>query len=230
MSGYLEAKEDGIEIVKLGKYAEYTKYYVACSKCESKILTSKYDRNRKYKCDICQAKDRNAYKEIRSNAMFKRAKSKIMNILIFNCDLKKIYSKAFDELIDDISNGVRFDSAEEMMVAIELKRSNIPYELHKKVCGYELDFYLPDEKINIEIDGILYHAHRTEEDLERDNELKEYSDNDFVTVRILDVLIDYSVYKLMDKIHKALQNKDLYMIGNYITDDSYELLCCDYDK
>lgn len=230
--GYFEAKEDGIKIVKSGSMMQDNNYVVECSYCGNELITNRYTRGKSYRCKKCIENENDVIRNVKRNRMFNSAKKEILKIFLFGegNKIREMYDNAFKKVKCDIDNGCRFDSKEEVMVAIELTRSNIPYEHHKKLCGYELDFYLPDEKINLEIDGVLYHRDNVDKDFERDEKLKSKQDDDFITVRILDVSIDRSVYRLMDKVHMALNERSSYMIGNYITDDSYNILSYIFDK
>lgn len=227
MSGYLEAKEDGIKIVKTGSRGEFTHYIVKCNECGEDFKTSKYERNKKYICKKCKRAEKKTFSAIRADRMFQNAMAAFRKMFVFKKseDIKE-YDNAIAKVKQMVDNGIRFDSKEEMLVAIELFKNDIPFELHKKVCGYELDFFLPDENLNIEVDGVLYHWGKTHEDLKRDIELSKEIGEDFKTVRILDSSIVHSVIGLMCIIHDALIENTLF--GNYITDEEYFIRCAEY--
>ena len=70
-----------------------------------------------------------------------------------------------------IANGIdKFSSLQETMVAIQLEKQNIKYESQKEINCKKVDFFLPELKIILEIDGELYHTDENKEFL-RDRQI-----------------------------------------------------------
>ena len=60
----------------------------------------------------------------------------------------------------------KYGSVPEAMVAIELLRLGYRVIAQQKINKYRVDFYLPDDKIVIEVDGELYHSKKKHSDRE----------------------------------------------------------------
>lgn len=58
-------------------------------------------------------------------------------------------------IMDKVDN---FSSVPEVAVAIQMQRIGLSYETQKVIAGKNVDFYLPEIKIILEIDGGLYHT------------------------------------------------------------------------
>lgn len=112
--------------------------------------------SRKYYCKICEEKMRYVKKismvDKAERIIFKSSmyKNGISNEEILKC------SKIVKERI---LNGVdKFSSIPEVLVAIQMQRINLDYETQKIISGTKVDFYIPEIKIILEIDGSIYHT------------------------------------------------------------------------
>lgn len=81
------------------------------------------------------------------------------------------------------SNIDKFFSLQEVMVAIQLEHQKITYETQKEIKGRKVDFFLPDKKIILEIDGGLYHTDENKEFL-RDRKIMQGVGGDYEIVHI----------------------------------------------
>ena len=147
--------------------------------------------------------------------------------LISDESIKEEYQNAIGEVEKIAFDQIKFDSSAEIMVAVELTKSHIPFKHHEKIAGYEVDFFLPDEKIILEVDGIIYHNTTVETDKYRDNQILNYLGSDYRVVRVLDKSINYSVLNLMCIIEEHLINGST--SNNYISDNWYYIYCLEHD-
>lgn len=72
----------------------------------------------------------------------------------------KIDVSKFSEIVKDrVIKGIdKFSSIPEAAVAIQMEKIGLKYEAQKEVAGKRVDFYIPEIKIILEIDGELYHT------------------------------------------------------------------------
>lgn len=78
---------------------------------------------------------------------------------------------------------VKFSSLQEAMVAIQLEYQKVEYESQKEIGGKYVDFYLPELKILLEIDGELYHKDADKEFL-RDRQIMHEVGEEYEIVHI----------------------------------------------
>lgn len=106
-----------------------------CSDCEEKLALLKQfktiDRGQK---KIEKAASRFYHKPIK-----------------YNEEKENIVTK----MIDD---GFRFNSADEVCLAMQLEKQNIKYFLNYKIGKHKVDFFLPEAKFIVEVDGEMYHT------------------------------------------------------------------------
>lgn len=114
-----------------------------------------------YKCPKCESKLALVKKlEIVDKAEYKLTRTSGRQRMKNGIDL----SKEICTVKKRVANGIdRFSSLQEAMVAIQLEKQNVKYESQKEINGKKVDFFLPELKIILEIDGELYH---TDEDKE----------------------------------------------------------------
>lgn len=74
------------------------------------------------------------------------------------------YQKEKNTVVDKIkNNGFVFNSIPEICVALQLEKENIKYIPNFKIDRHKVDFFLPDLKRIIEVDGELYHTDESKE-------------------------------------------------------------------
>jgi very-short-patch-repair endonuclease len=153
-----------------GRYRDRLIIEIPCSKCGAIIKRSIYDPGKLYFCECCK-KNITAKKK----AVFEDAYEKI----------RTPKEQQFDKAVEELRNTVRgfakyekaialcearaeqFGSIPECMVAIELVRLGYKTIPQQKVGRYRVDFFLPEIRTVIEVDGAKYHTDKTKE-LERD--------------------------------------------------------------
>lgn len=225
--GYIEAKEDGVRIVKGKNTKRYTIYFPKCHICKNEIKSMRYDRDVLYTCKECKLKQYLADKE------FKTEYSKEVKEKKFNNAVKRIeknvgknikkYDKAIEIIHKNLYKDHWFDSTEEIMVAIELIKNNIKTRHQVKVGIYRVDFILEDEKIILEIDGKLFHTDKTKpKEQIRDNILLMKFGLDWEVIRITDDYINENIKRLVPAIRKIRdERKKIRNINNGVLPQWY---------
>lgn len=126
------------ECIFCGKETNSKKYI--CSECEEKMKTLKQIT----KLDEATAKMGKAHKRY----------------------LRKSYDYAEErDRIEEkiIKCGYKFGSKDEMCFALQLEKENIKYCSNYSVGNYKVDFFLPEIKRIVEVDGELYHTDENKE-------------------------------------------------------------------
>lgn len=125
-----------------------------CTMCGKKYTINKHNA---YLCEECQDKIR----LIKKFEMVDKAKS-LLERRTGKCKgLKhKIDMSGFSDIVKDrVSKGIDcFSSIPEVEVAIQMQRNGLEYETQKDIGGCIVDFFIPEIKIILEIDGELYHT------------------------------------------------------------------------
>ena len=117
------------------------------------------------------------------------------------------YKKERDSVVMKMINKeLVFKSSEEICFALQLERENIRYFSNYKIGKYSVDFFLPDMKKIIEIDGELYHKNKNK---------------DFIRERSIMLMAgeDYEIVRIQTS-----------SIPNYITNDLKEIINFIVDK
>lgn len=64
-----------------------------------------------------------------------------------------------DKVKKRVSDGTdAFSSVPETAVAIQMQKIGLEYETQKEIAGKRVDFYIPEIKVILEIDGEIYHT------------------------------------------------------------------------
>lgn len=163
--GIREADNDGIEhYFDPNKGARGMRgaeiYIVPCDVCGNMMKTLNYGHNRKFICDRCKDR-RERHKQEVETAWFEVIEEK--GERRFNQALDKIQAQVDDfSKYDKAVKAARkaqdkYGSVPEAMVAVELLKLGYRIIPQQKVGKYRVDFYLPKEKMVVEVDGELYH-------------------------------------------------------------------------
>ena len=175
------AKEDGIRISHDGSHNSIV-YHPKCILCNKEMNSSKYKRENEYICERCKNKVKYAKKIKSFNDTVNKFK---VNYPYYIDKYKEEYEDAFAIIKNKVEEGHRYDSKEEILVAIQLEKEGIHYRHHVKISNHVADFLLMDLHIVLEVDGHIYHT-----DYEKDNEIDKRVINelgdDWDVVRISD--------------------------------------------
>lgn len=114
------------------------------------------------------------------------------------------YKEASDAIAEKIAEEPNvFDSAHEMLAAMELIRNKIKVKLQQKIAGNRVDMVIPDLRVVLEIDGYL-HDYRPKKDKQRDLEVRKELGAEWEVVRIPTKYIEQNIKKLLPAI-KAIK-------------------------
>lgn len=122
-----------------------------------------YENNSRtsYKCPVCE----NKIVAVKKLEMIDKAEYKLCKVggrqrFKKNIDLSKEVQNVRKRILEKTDS---FSSLQEVMVAIQLEKQGIEYETQKEINGKKVDFFMPDLKIILEIDGELYHKDKEKE-------------------------------------------------------------------
>lgn len=108
-----------------------------------------------------------------------------------------------------LSDSTKFNSSDEMIVAMELLKNRVHMKSEYKILRYRVDFLLPEYKVVLEVDGKL-HDFKVNKDSERDikilNELNK-DDEGWEVIRIPTKYVRENVKQLMPAIKGVLKER-----------------------
>lgn len=125
-----------------------------CIMCGTEFESDKADI---YACEDCQKK----MKLIKKMEMIDKARKEMEKRKGRNRSLKpKLDMSKYSDLVKDrvIKEIDNFSSMPEAIVAIQMEHIGLKYEAQKEIAGKKVDFYIPEIKIILEIDGEIYHT------------------------------------------------------------------------
>ena len=132
----------------------------------------------KHSADILHTEEE--YGKLKKKLMLERAIRILETQPINLYEIKDVIDQ-FQEYV--IENPKKFDSSDEMIVAIMLVSSGIKSSMQYKIGKYVVDFYIPSLKIVLEVDGHL-HKYHTYYDNERDIRIRSMLGKEWEVVRI----------------------------------------------
>jgi very-short-patch-repair endonuclease len=115
----------------------------------------------------------------------------------FNLYLDSVIQEYLMENLD------KFDSSYEVMAAIILIHNRVRIKTQFQICGYQVDFLLPDDHVILEIDGDRHKYNKTY-DSKRDKHIKDALGPDWEIIRISTECLDMKATKLIDAIEGVL--------------------------
>lgn len=169
-------------------------------------------------CECCFEKIKRELKEDKANyiklkkkLMFERA----LRIL----EKQKIDLYEYKDAIEtvrnfSIENPNKFDSSHEMIACIILIDNEIKTSTQYKIGKYRVDFYLPELKVVLEIDGEL-HKNNLYRDNKRDIEIRKELGNEWEIVRIKTKYIEQNAEMLVEAIKAIKKEKQKIRKKNY---------------
>lgn len=165
-------------------------------------------------CDECRKNYQEEYEAYMSTYL--KMKMEIMWNRAIRCmerQEKVDINQYFDECqyVKDIAfkDFNKFQSSNEMMAAIELLKCRVKTKMQYKILKYRVDFYLPDLKVVLEIDGRL-HDFKVKKDSDRDIAiLAELNSNDkgWEVVRIPTGYLEMNIKQLVPAIKAVKKEK-----------------------
>lgn len=206
---YRDAIRDGIKMCKSGAY---TYYMVECHKCGKEMKVIRYSSGTRYTCDDCKNKIKqieDEYRALKKQRQFDSAVNILHKQIKYNKGNQKQYKDAIMAVEQKINAGCKFDSKEEILVAIMLEKSKIKYSEQVKIGKYRIDFVIPNMKIILEVDGRCYHG-GTQSDEEKDFLMQSLFGKEWKIVRISDDVINRNILYLDEFLYEMSSDKYLY--------------------
>lgn len=201
MKCWICGKEDASETCERD-YVRFTPYWYETEEEKRKNRVPDFEKRHcaRHFCEQCY-KERN--KELsNTRAEYARLKKKLMlerAVRILEKQAVNMYD--YKEIIDDMAVYVeefpdKFDSTYEMIAAIILVSKGIASQMQYKIGKYRADFFIPEYKIVLEIDGEL-HKNNLFRDNQRDIEVRKILGADWETVRIGTKYLDQNAQALV---------------------------------
>jgi very-short-patch-repair endonuclease len=118
------------------------------------------------------------------------------------------YSHAIHRVEQCLDKAGWFQSTEEIMVALELIRCGVKAHHQVRIFDYTVDFILPDLKVALEIDGIVFHGRdKIKYQSVRDNVIIYKLGEGWEMLRITTDNINKNVTNLLPAIHTILARR-----------------------
>lgn len=206
-------------------------YKYKCWECEKEVEEREQVQDR-YFCERCFEKHKEQHKKLveeytklKDDVMYDNAlrlieKSKT-DVNQYRESAKRI-KKAMDAQIGT------FRSADEIVTAILLSENRLPFEPNKRIGKYITDFFIPDLKVCLEIDGHL-HNYSTKKDCERDITIRNILGKDWEVVRIKTKYIEKNPENIVPTIiNEKMLLQNLRLQNGGIIPESYAKRYKDY--
>lgn len=190
------------EISEQNRYNSNYKEYFPCVKCGEKILFKKIEPMERVFCEKCKKEHRENHKKIVEE--YTKLKLEIMHENALR-EMEKSYNCYLNDMIDsieivremEIESPESFCSISEIITAIILVDNGIDFKINHKILNYKIDFYIPDMKICLEVDGD-FHNFRLAKDGKRDIEIRNELGKEWETIRIPTKYILENPNKIID--------------------------------
>ena len=163
-------------------------------------------------CDECfkefqnrAACEREQYIYLKKREMFRKACNIIENQNI-NMYRYKDAIDAVEEVIEEHPD--KFDSSYEVVAAIILVYNHIYAKMQYKIGDYQVDFYLPEEQVVLEIDGERHKQRRNYDSL-RDEYIRRTLGRPWEIVRIPTSLLDKNAKMIPEAIERVLDYRSV---------------------
>ncbi len=159
--------------------------------------------SQRFYCEECfkrvtqeRESDRFEYVKLKKKLMYERA---VRMLEKQDVDLY-LYKEALECVKEYSENNLDlFDSAHEMVAAAVLIFDEIHIKTQYKVAGYRVDFWIPEMKIILEIDG-MFHKNTVNRDSKRDIKIREELGYDVEVIRVDTKYIEQNAKMLTDAI------------------------------
>ena len=183
---------------------EYT-----CWKCGNTIKLNDEPKERVF-CEGCKEKHLKEHKEkvlqyakLKIDVMYENALRTMEKAGVYMYEYKDSAQRIFEEAQKDTE---KFFSSYEVITAIILDEFGYEYEINKKILKYRTDFYIPELKVCLEIDGER-HDHREVYDNRRDLEIRNFLGLDWEIIRIPTKYLNQNPVRLIDAVEELKKEK-----------------------
>lgn len=202
---WIEAKEDGIHVEQKNGF---NCYYPSCHICGSPVCSWSYIRGMKYTCGECRKELVRLEHEDRIEKCKPFKLDMAIKRISKQTDIKK-YDDAIRKVEQCLNRPGWFQSTEEIMAALELLRKG--YEVHHqvRVYDYKVDFVMPELKVALEIDGLIYHGKdKQRKEAIRDELIANKLGDGWQVIRISTDNINLNVTRLVPAIKAVLRYRE----------------------
>jgi very-short-patch-repair endonuclease len=196
----------------------------ACWEC-GKMVKREYEMPRRAFCVECRENHEVRHKEM--TAEYASLKIKLMHERAINSMersgvMMHEYKEAADKVIEAaLSDTEKFMSSDEIIAAIILLEYGYQFGINYKVGKYRVDFYIPEIKVCVEVDGHL-HEFKTVHDSNRDIDIRNELGREWEIIRIptkyiesQPELLPIAIEKLADEKRKIRNQNGGYMPETY---------------
>lgn len=204
-----EAIEDGIPFSE-SSAGRFTEYYPPCHYCGQPTRTWTYRRGYKYACPLCRKEAVKQKRDEMDGNCLSRKQKKLKNAIKRISAVTDIgkYEDAIAYVENNINRPRWFQSTEEIMVALELIKCGIRANHQVKIFEYYVDFVLPDMRVVLEVDGLIYHGKdKAKQQQIRDDVISWKLGDGWEIVRISTDCINMNVTRLMPAIRQILRRR-----------------------
>ena len=214
--GYADALKDGIKTYRAKSGDQL--YFPKCHKCGNEITMINYRSGVNYTCKECKTEFYLADKE-RKEPLDKETKDKKLENAINRIKQRVRNFGKYDEAIKIVKDNLYkknwFDSTEEIMVAIELLHKKVNLRHQVKMGRYRADFVLPNYKIVLEVDGVMFHNENTRKREQlRDNLIILSLGAEWEVIRITDELINENITRLLPALLRIKEKRQYHRRAN----------------
>lgn len=158
------------------------------------------------------------YNRLKKVVMFENAINLLEKAKLYMHEYKKSAGKVYASLI---SSKFDYKSSHEVATAIILHDYNYEFKVNHSILNYKVDFYIPELKVCLEIDGRL-HKHSKLYDNSRDIEIRNELGKQWEVIRIPTALIEKKPTFLIDTIEMLYnKKKELRCKNNGILPEHY---------
>jgi very-short-patch-repair endonuclease len=203
-----EAVEDGIPVDKDSN--EFHCYYPPCHICKTPVYSWSYIRGTQYTCVDCRTELAQMMRAESNDTIVGKKQKKLQNAIKRISRVANIahYSHAIHRVEQCLDKAGWFQSTEEIMVALELIRCGVKAHHQVRIFDYTVDFILPDLKVALEIDGIVFHGRdKIKYQSVRDNVIIYKLGEGWEMLRITTDNINKNVTNLLPAIHTILARR-----------------------
>jgi very-short-patch-repair endonuclease len=113
------------------------------------------------------------------------------------------YAKTLDIVGENLYRDGWFQSSDEILVALGLIRKGLKIRHQVKMGRWKVDFIIPDLKVVLEVDGILFHPKEIKKkERARDAAIIAHLEPEWELIRITDQILEKNIQKLVSAIKK----------------------------
>lgn len=155
--------------------------------------------------------DKVEYIRLKKKLMYERAVRILERQDVELYDYKEALEAVREVSSEDLN---KFDSSHEMVAAAILIDNELTVKHHYKIAGYEVDFFIPELKAVLEVDG-MYHKHSVLKDYKRDLKIRQELGKEYEIVRIDTKYIEQNAVLLVEAIKTIRAGKQKIRKQNY---------------